>query len=209
MFVFWRMEWPHRRKGRIVRVTGLGCVKTRTHRFLFVAMVSPDRVFPMWAVRHLFWRPTHTQSEKATSGRRTSDSPCLSTQTSMWEPLSYTCLVIHSVSLSHTHILLTFIPRNSYIFFPPLSSQLLSPILHHFMLPLNYSLCPHSFMPSFMSFTSFMFIFFFTFSPPSCSFLFWAPLSILLGPIIWPRPPPSPCHYTRWLSCHSVPVATP
>lgn len=39
---------------RTVRVTGLSCIKL-AHRFLFVAMVTAGWVFPMWAVRHLFW----------------------------------------------------------------------------------------------------------------------------------------------------------
>lgn len=125
---------------RTVRVTGLSCIKL-AHRFLFVAMVTAGWVFPMWAVRHLFWHVLYC--------------------------------VVPSVLLIH--------PQS-------------------FFFALLYLL------------TSFIFIFFFTFSPPLPHlFLLFSFLSSpqrTPGPIIWPRPPPSPCHYTRWLSCHSVPVAT-
>lgn len=160
------------------------------HHFLWDAMVTAGRVFPMWAVRHLFW---HTQPERAPSGH---------VHLAVYARVHNCCVettelyvLSHSLSPHRKH---TLSLRDSPHFSPVIYS--LSPIIRDL------------FQNSLTSFTS---------SHLSCSYSashslphFFSAFSFLSstrhtpGPIIWPRPPPSPCHYTRWLSCHSVPVAT-
>lgn len=189
MFVFWGMRWPHRRKERTVRVTGIASKNLCTISCEMPWLLQAESFqCGLWDT----FSDTRSQNELWMVMYILQSMPEYTTV--VWKPLSYTCWVIPSVLVGNTGS--TW--RDSQHFSSVIYS--LSPIIRDLF-------------PNFLtSFTS---------AHLSCSYSashslphFFSAFSFLSstrhtpGPIIWPRPPPSPCHYTRWLSCHSVPVAT-
>lgn len=124
------------------------------HHFLRDAMVTAGRVFPMWAVRHLFW---HTRSQNELWADMYILQSMPEYTTAVWKPLSYTCLVIPSVHIGNTRSLYV-IPYifPCYLFIKSHNSGSVSEFLD-----LLYLL------------TSFMFILCLAFSPPLLLSLFF------------------------------------
>lgn len=123
------------------------------HHFLWDAMVTAGRVFPMWAVRHLFW---HTQPKRAVSGHvrlavYARAHNCRVETTELY-------MLSHSLSPHRKHALFTWFPTffPCYLFIKSHNSGSFSEFLD-----LLYLL------------TSFMFIFCLAFSPPLLLSLFF------------------------------------
>lgn len=188
------MEWPHKRKEGTVRMTGLNCIKSRTqfpvcchgdHR-PSLSDVGCETPFLMSTCTLM-----HSQPEKSPEWTQTWDNARQST-----------CVYVETTDL--------YMLSHSFSF-PLLNS--LTTILIHFSFVKPALIILYNFKPWVWEFLFLLYLSHFIF-PPVCSplphhlFSFLSSTQRTLGPIIWPRPPPSPCHYTHWLSCHSVPVAT-
>lgn len=152
MFVFWGMRWPHRRKERTVRVTGIASKNLCTISCEMPWLLQAESFqCGLWDT----FSDTHSQSELWVDMYILQSMPEYTTV--VWKPLSYTCLVIPSVHIGNTRSLYV-IPYifPCYLFIKSHNSGSVSEFLD-----LLYLLA------------SFMFIFCLPFSPPLLLSLFF------------------------------------